>query len=173
MGSALFNLLYVPLRLGLFLGLVAILCGLDLQAGGILPATVLMLVFLPFVWGVGLIAASAVLTFRRGAGAIGAGVAVFGLGSGAFFPLSVLPGWLASLAAYNPLAIALAALRDALIGGAGWHAVETPYDRALAAVDRKCGRRDLLLPALPSARAAARKPRPLLMAHRHGNAGRA
>jgi ABC-2 type transport system permease protein len=126
MGSTLFNLLYVPLRLGLFLAAVAILSGLDLQASGILPATVLMLEFLPFVWGLGLIAASTVLTFRRGAGAIGAGVAVFGLSSGAFFPLSVLPGWVASVAAYNPLAIALAALRDTLIGGAGWHALETP-----------------------------------------------
>jgi ABC-2 type transport system permease protein len=57
---------------------------------------------------------------------IGAGVTVIGLGSGAFFPLSVLPGWLAHLATFNPLAIALKALREALIGGAGWHALAAP-----------------------------------------------
>ena len=126
MGSTLFNLLYVPVRLCLFLAVIAIVFGLNLHARGILPATILMLEFLPLLWGLGLIAAGAVLTFRRGTGAIGAGVAVVGLSSGAFFPLSVLPGWLAHLAAYNPLAIVLTALREALIGGAGWHALATP-----------------------------------------------
>lgn len=125
-GSTLFNLLYVPLRLGLFLAVISIVFGLDLHVGGILPATVLTLEFLPFLWGIGLIAASSVLAFRRGAGMIAAGVAVVGLGSGVFFPLSVLPSWLARLDAYNPLAIVLNGLRDALIGGAGWHALLSP-----------------------------------------------
>jgi ABC-2 type transport system permease protein len=126
MGSTLFNLLYVPLRLFAFLAVTSIVFGFNLHASGILPATVLMLVFLPFLWGLGLIAAGAVLTFRRGTGVIGTGVTVLGLGSGAFFPLSVLPGWLAGLAAVNPVAIALNALREALIGGAGWHGLATP-----------------------------------------------
>ena len=126
MGSTLFNLLYVPLRLCLFLVVISIVFGLHLHAGGILPATALMLAFLPFLWGVGLIAAGAVLTFRRGTGVIGAGVAVLGLTSGAFFPLSVLPGWLAAVEAFNPIAIVLGALRDALIGAAGWHQLATP-----------------------------------------------
>jgi ABC-2 type transport system permease protein len=126
LGSTLFNLLYVPVRVCLFLAVIALVFGLDLHPGGILPATVLMLEFLPLIWGLGLIAAGAVLTFRRGMGLVGAGVTIFGLGSGAFFPLSVLPGWLAHLAAFNPLAIVLTALRDALIGGAGWHTLATP-----------------------------------------------
>jgi ABC-2 type transport system permease protein len=125
-GSTLFNLLYVPVRVFLFLAAIAIIFGLDLHVGGILPATVLMLEFLPFLWGLGLIAAGAVLTFRRGTGTIGAGVAIISLGSGAFFPLSVLPVWLAHLAAYNPLAVVLTALREALIGGAGWQALAAP-----------------------------------------------
>jgi len=125
-GSTLFNLLYVPLRLCLFLAVIAIVFGLDLHAGGILPATVLMLAFLPFLWGIGLIAAAAVLRFRRGSGAIGTGVAIVGIGSGVFFPLAVLPAWLAHLDAYNPLAIVLTSLRDALIGDAGWGALTTP-----------------------------------------------
>jgi ABC-2 type transport system permease protein len=122
-GSTLFNLLYVPLRLCLFLAAISIVFGLHLHAAGVLPATALMLEFLPFLWGLGLIAASAILTFRRGTGAIGAGVMLVGLSSGAFFPLSVLPGWLAEVAAVNPLAIVLTALREALIGGAGWGAL--------------------------------------------------
>jgi ABC-2 type transport system permease protein len=125
-GSTLFNLLYVPLRLCLFLAAITLVFGLDLHVGGILPATVLTIEFLPFLWGIGLIAAGTTLAFRRGAGLIGAGVAVVGIGSGVFFPLSVLPGWLERLDAYNPLAIVLTALRDALIGGAGWQALSTP-----------------------------------------------
>jgi len=125
-GSTLFNALYVPLRLCLFLAAISIVFGLDLHPGGVLPATVLILEFLPFLWGLGLIAAGAVLTLRRGMGAVGAGVALVGLSSGAFFPLSVLPAWLAHLAAFNPLAIVLTALREALIGGAGWHALAAP-----------------------------------------------
>jgi ABC-2 type transport system permease protein len=125
-GSTLFNLLYVPIRVSLFLAVIAIIFGLDLHTAGILPAAVLMLEFLPFLWGLGLIAAGAVLTFRRGTGTIGAGVAIFSLGSGAFFPLSVLPVWLAHVAGYNPLAVVLTGLRDALIGGAGWQTLATP-----------------------------------------------
>jgi len=125
-GSTLFNLLYVPLRLSLFLVVIALVFGLDLHLGGILPATVLTLEFLPFLWGIGLVAAGAILTFRRGAGAVGAGFAVVSIGSGVFFPLSVLPAWLARLDAYNPLAIVLTALREALIGDGGWHALTTP-----------------------------------------------
>ena len=125
-GSTIFNVLYVPLRLCLFLGVIAIVFGLDLHVGGILPATALTLEFLPLLWGIGLIAAGAVLAFRRGAGTIGGGVMVLSIGSGVFFPLSVLPSWLARLDAYNPFAIVLAALRDALIGGAGWQALATP-----------------------------------------------
>jgi len=124
-GSTLFNLLYVPLRLCLFLAAIAIVFGLDLHIGGILPALVLTLEFLPLLWGLGLIAAGAVLAFRRGSGAIGAGVAVVGIGSGVFFPTSVLPSWLAQLDVYNPLAIVLTALRAALIGDASWHALST------------------------------------------------
>lgn len=126
MGSTLFNLLYVPIRIALFLAAIAVVFGLQLHADGILPATVLMLEFLPFLWGLGLIAAGAIVTFRRGTGVIGAGVAILGLASGAFFPLSVMPAWLAQVQAFNPLAISLNGLRAALIGGAGWHALATP-----------------------------------------------
>lgn len=132
-GTTLFNLLYVPIRVGLFLAAIAILFGLRLHAAGILPAVVLTLEFLPFLWGLGLLAAGAMLTFRRGAGAIGTGVAVLGLGSGAFFPLALLPGWLHDAAVANPVAIVLTALRQALIGDAGWQMLATPMLELLPA----------------------------------------
>jgi len=43
-----------------------------------------------------------------------------GVASGAFFPLDLLPPWLAAIARLNPVAIALDATRAALLGGSGW-----------------------------------------------------
>ena len=59
------------------------------------------------------------LTFRRGAGAFAFGVGLLTLASGAYFPLSVMPPWLETLAKLNPMAIAINGMREALIGGSG------------------------------------------------------
>jgi ABC-2 type transport system permease protein len=76
----------------------------------------------PFVWGLGLLAAAAIVTFRRGEGVVGIAMSLLGLVSGAFFPLALLPEWLQRLAEANPVAIVMEGTRDALIGGAGWDA---------------------------------------------------
>jgi ABC-2 type transport system permease protein len=122
-GSAAFELLYVPLRLGLFVALIAVVFGLHLHASGILPSIAIMLGFLPFLWGLGLVSGGAILTFRRGAGALTVGGTILGLASGAFFPLSLLPHWLQTIANANPLAIAIHGLRETLIGGTAWASV--------------------------------------------------
>jgi ABC-2 type transport system permease protein len=119
-GSAAFDLVYMPIRTGILLLFMALVVGLDLHASGAMPALVLMLAFIPFVWGLGISTAAAILTFRRGSGMMGLGTLVLGLASGAFFPLSVLPAWVASVAEYNPLAIAIEGLRETLLGGTGW-----------------------------------------------------
>lgn len=131
-GSALFVLLFVPLRLGLFIALIAVLFGLDFHASGILPAVALMVAFLPFVWGLGLIGGAAVLTFRGGIGAVGTGSTLLGLGSGAFFPVTLLPSWLQAISAWNPMALAITGLRDALIGGAGWSSLDPTLIKLVA-----------------------------------------
>jgi ABC-2 type transport system permease protein len=120
LGSAVFDLVYMPLRLVLFLAFMTLAVGIDLEPSGALPSLAVLLAFLPFVWGLGLAAAAAILTFRRGGGVIGIGTVLLGLASGAFFPLSLLPGWIAGAAEYNPLAIAIEGFRDALLGGTGW-----------------------------------------------------
>lgn len=122
-GSVAFDLVYLPLRLVLFLVSLAVAFGLAFQTSGILPAAVVLLAFLPFVWGLGVASAAMMLTFRRGAGLIGIGVVGMGLISGAYFPLSLLPGWLEATAAANPIALAIDGMREALLGGAGWSAV--------------------------------------------------
>lgn len=118
-GSAAFEFLWVPIRAALFLLAIALSFGLDFHASGIIPAAVVLLAFMPFVWGLGLAAAGMILTFRRGAGATAAGT-LLGLGSGAFFPVELLPDWLEPMMVVNPIAIALDGIREALLGGAGW-----------------------------------------------------
>ncbi len=119
-GSAAFEFLWVPVRATVFLLAIALGFGLDLHVSGILPAAVILLAFVPFVWGLGLVSAATMLTFRRGGGGAAAIAALLGLASGAFFPVDLLPGWLSWTTAVNPIAIALEGIRESLLGGADW-----------------------------------------------------
>ena len=122
-GSVAFDLVFIPIRMGLLLLAVALTLGLGFEASGVLPSLVLLAAFVPFVWGLGLVTAAAIVTFRRGTGVLGVTMSLLGLASGAFFPLSLLPGWIQTLAEANPVAIAMEGTREALIGGVGWSAI--------------------------------------------------
>ena len=122
-GSVAFDLLFIPLRMAALLAAVALTLGLNFQADGILPALTVMAAFVPFVWGLGLLTAAAIVTFRRGMGVLGAIMGILGLVSGAFFPLTLLPEWLQRLAEANPVAIVMEGTRTALIGGGDWSAI--------------------------------------------------
>jgi ABC-2 type transport system permease protein len=124
-GSVVYDLIYIPIRTAVFLLAIDVGFGLHFQADGILPAAVLLLFFIPFVWGLGLAAAGATLTFRRGSGAFGIGVGFLTLGSGAYFPLELLPGWVQALSVINPITVAIEGMRETLIGGVGWSGVAT------------------------------------------------
>ena len=119
-GSVLFDLIFIPLRMGLLLLMLALVFGLNLDVGGVPQSLVLLAFFMPFVWGLGILAAAITLTFRRGAGIVGLTTGALTLISGLYFPLALLPGWLETVSAANPLAIAATGLRDALLGGTGW-----------------------------------------------------
>lgn len=120
LGSVAFDLVYVPLRTMVFLGVMTAVFDLGLRPEGLLPTAVVILVFIPFVWGLGVLSAAAILTFKRGGALAGIGGTLLTLGSGAYFPLDVLPAWIVSAAAFNPIAIALDGSRDLLLGDAGW-----------------------------------------------------
>jgi ABC-2 type transport system permease protein len=126
-GSVAFDLLFIPVRMGVLLTVVALTLGLGYESSGVLPALVLLVAFVPFVWGLGLVTAAAIVTFRRGEGLLGVTMSVLGLASGAFFPLSLLPGWIQTLAEANPVAIAMEGTREALIGGVGWSAIGSEF----------------------------------------------
>lgn len=118
-GSAAFDLLYVPLRTTLFLTLVSVLYGVTFSLAGLPAALLTLLVFIPFVWGLGIICAAAVLTFRRGAGLVAFFSTLLSFGSGAYFPLTLFPDWIAEILRWNPVAVAMRDMRAALLGGAG------------------------------------------------------
>jgi ABC-2 type transport system permease protein len=120
LGSVVYELVYIPVRTAIFFAVVAIAFGLSFEPGGLLPALVILLLFIPFVWGLGVASAAATLTFKRGSGGIGLGVTVLTLFSGAYFPLDLLPGWATTVAELNPIAIAIEGMRETLLGGAGW-----------------------------------------------------
>ena len=126
LGSVAYDLVYVPVRTGLFLTLMTIVFGLHIHLGGILPALVILLAFIPFAWGLGVLSAAAVLTVRRGAGLTGIGGTVLTLASSAYFPTDIFPSWLRWLTTINPLSVALTGTREALLDGAGWHVVWFP-----------------------------------------------
>jgi ABC-2 type transport system permease protein len=118
LGSAFYDLLYVPVRTVVFLLLTAVFFGASYDASGLPAAMLALMVFIPCVWGLGVISAAGTVTFRRGGGGIGFVVTLGTLSSGAFFPIVLLPEWVQTLAKWNPIALAVGAMRAALLGGA-------------------------------------------------------
>ena len=123
LGAVVYDLIYIPIRTAVFLVVIALAFGLDFYASGLVPALVVLVVFIPFVWGLGVASAGATLTFRRGSGIVGLGTTLLVLFSGAYYPLDVLPDWVASLAELNPITIAVEGMREPLLGGTGWEGV--------------------------------------------------
>jgi ABC-2 type transport system permease protein len=133
LGSVAYDLVYIPIRIALFLAFASVVFDVHLVLFGLGPAAGVLLFFIPFVWGLGALGAAGVMTFRRGAGFVGIGLSVLTIASGTYFPVALLPGWLEWVARHNPITLALHATRLALLGGAGWEAV-LPAIRVLAPV---------------------------------------
>jgi ABC-2 type transport system permease protein len=123
LGSVVYDLIYVPIRTGVFLAITAALFGLQFDLAGLGEAALLLLAFIPFVWGLGIVTAGATLTARGSAAGVGFGVSVLTLISGTYFPLDLFPGWVQAFAEFNPLAITIEGMREALLGGADWSTI--------------------------------------------------
>jgi ABC-type polysaccharide/polyol phosphate export permease len=122
-GCVAYDLVYVPLRTLIALLVIAVGFGLRYQASGLPAAALFLLFFIPFVWGIGMISAAMQLTFRKGAGLFIAFITLFTVGSGAYVPVTLLPGPAAAFAPYNPVGVASQGMRDSLLTG-GWGAVD-------------------------------------------------
>jgi ABC-2 type transport system permease protein len=122
-GSVAYDLLNVPIRTAVFMLIAGGLLGVDFNLAGLLPTAMILLVFLPFTWGIGVISAALVLMFKRGSGSLGIAVTLLILGSGAYFPVEYFPPWVQTLTQGNPVTIALDAARHALLGSADWSTI--------------------------------------------------
>jgi ABC-2 type transport system permease protein len=120
LGSVVYDLFYIPLRTAAFLAVLGATFGLHFHLAGFLPALAMLLLFIPFVWGLGVLSAAAMLTYRRGGSGVGFIGLVLTLGSGAYFPVSVLPSWAQVIARVNPITTAVDGMREVLIGNEGW-----------------------------------------------------
>jgi ABC-2 type transport system permease protein len=119
-GLVLYDLIYLPLRTGVLLALMAMVFDVDFRLSGVGPSLAIVAALVPFVWGLGAASAAAVMVFRQASGLVGIGGYVLGLLSGAYFPLTLLPPGAEALARLNPIALALNGLREALLAGTGW-----------------------------------------------------
>lgn len=123
LGFVIYDFVQLPFRAAVFLVLAATLFGIDLHLTGIGQAGVIILALLPFIWGVAAGLAAIVVTFRQAAGVIALANFALVLASGTYFPLEILPPWVAATAALNPLALALHGARTALLGEGAWRMV--------------------------------------------------
>jgi ABC-2 type transport system permease protein len=120
MGSVVYDIVYVPIRTLIFLGLTALVFAASYDWSGLGPALGILLVYIPFVWGIGILAAAWTLTFKRGTGIVGLLTTAITLMSGAYFPVDQLPTWLQPYAEILPMTIALEGIRDVMLKDAGW-----------------------------------------------------
>jgi ABC-2 type transport system permease protein len=120
MGSVVYDIVYVPIRTLIFLGMTTLVFGASYNWSGLGPALGILIVYIPFVWGIGIVAAAWTLTFKRGTGVVGLLTTAVTLMSGAYFPIEVLPTWLQGFAKILPMTIALKGIRDAMLANAGW-----------------------------------------------------
>lgn len=120
LGLAVYDLVYIPIRTGIFLGAVFLWFDIAVSASGLGPAALILGFFIPFVWGLGMVGAAWVMVYRRGAGLLGLGALALSISSGAYFPLTLFPSWLQDVARLNPIAVAFESTRQALLGGADW-----------------------------------------------------
>ena len=131
LGSVFYDLIYVPMRSLVFLILVTVLFDVHFNAAGLVPMAAVFLVLIPFMWGLGVMSAAAVLTFKRGSGLVGIAGTILTLTSGAYFPVGYLPGWLQSAAEYNPIALAIEQSRQALLASVDWSDVTSTIIRLI------------------------------------------
>lgn len=121
LGLVFYDLIYLPVRTAVFFAVIVLGLDVHFAASGLLPATVVLLLFIPFVWGLGIILSAATITFKKGGASILGSVLT--LTSGAYFPVGLFPGWLSGIAKLNPMTAAIDGLRGTLLGDSGWSEV--------------------------------------------------
>jgi ABC-2 type transport system permease protein len=119
-GLACFPFAFAMVRAVFYLSIAAVWMGLDVGKTDWVGLVIVFLLGAMAFAGLGILAAAAVLVFKRGETV--SGVLLFGMTliSGSVFPVSVLPEGLQDLGRALPLRFAFDGVRDALFTGSGW-----------------------------------------------------
>jgi ABC-2 type transport system permease protein len=125
-GSAVYPFAAATLRIAIYIGWGAALFHFPLRAANWAAVAAVLLATLLAFSGLGILSASYLLLFKRGNPAKWFFLGVSSVAGGMLFPITVLPDWLQVVARLNPVTYALDAMRTALLGGAGFHAVWRP-----------------------------------------------
>ncbi len=133
LGYAAFPIAYAAARVTVYLVVAVLVFDLGTEDTDWVGVVVMLAVSALAFFGLGVLAAAAVLAFKQGEGVVDAGVFAMTFVSGALFPLSVLPGWLEAIGRVMPTSFAFEGLRDALFVGGGW-GTEAVILLAIAAV---------------------------------------
>jgi ABC-2 type transport system permease protein len=107
-------------RAAFYLLVAALLLDVDLSHASWAGAILVLLASGLALLGLGVALGALVIAFKRGNNIIGFVSLALGFAGGAFFPLSVLPGWLEFLGKLVPTRFIFDGMRAALFRGGGW-----------------------------------------------------
>jgi ABC-type multidrug transport system permease subunit len=122
LGLAGFPFLFAVVRAALYILIAGTVFGLPLGEADWLGFVLCLTVAGIALSALGVLVGSLVLVIKRGELLAGMIPFAMGLLSGAFFPVSVLPGWLEVIGRVVPTRFAFDGLRAAVFEGAGWEA---------------------------------------------------
>jgi ABC-2 type transport system permease protein len=120
LGLAGFPFFFAIVRVVVYLVVAALLFDFDIGRADWVGFFVLLLAAGATMGSLGILIGAAVMVVKHGRSLIGFVSFGMGLLSGAFFPISVLPGWLQPLGRVMPTRFAYDGVRAALYRGEGW-----------------------------------------------------
>ncbi len=115
--SSMWDYVLTTVRVLVYLGLGSLFLGVNLEKSNYAGALLVLILTITTFGSVGIIAASFIMVLKRGDPVTWVFSAFSNLVGGVYYPLSVLPGWLQSLAGLLPITYALHAMRLALLTG--------------------------------------------------------
>ncbi len=128
---ALWNLILASLDVMVYILLGVFLFKLNFSNVNILSSLVILFLTIISFSGLGILAACFIMIFKRGNPIGGVITGIEGLISGVYFPVSILPGWLQTVAMFFPITYAIRAIELAVWQG---YAVSQLYREILALV---------------------------------------
>lgn len=124
--SAVYPFLWTSLNVLFYIGLGFGLFGLRFARGNWPGALVVLAIGILVFSGFGILSASFIMVFKRASPVAWLMGSLSWLLGGVLYPVSVLPGWLQSLAALLPITHAIEGMRAALLQGQPWSGLVRP-----------------------------------------------